>query len=109
MRISVGGADGLRAIISPAMAVVLLINSGVKRVPLEHINIKWRNGIGKAGRCASDVLILDTSRDEWDFGELTLFEQLMRRSRNQIAINTRRKDEPVESSAPFILHGRGTG
>ena len=34
MRISTGGADGLRAMMSPAIAVLLLIDSGVKSVPL---------------------------------------------------------------------------
>lgn len=46
------------------MAVSLLMNSGVKRVPLDSQPYTDRTDI--------DILVLDVTGDEWDFGELAL-------------------------------------
>jgi hypothetical protein len=40
-----------------------------------------------------DILVFAVSRDEGDLGELTLLEQLVGRRRDEVAINTRSKDE----------------
>lgn len=42
---------------------------------------------------AINSLVLDITRNEWDPGELALFEQLVRRSWDKIPINARREDE----------------
>lgn len=89
-KISRGGSTGESASKRAATAVSLLMTVGVKRVPL-HVSAFGKKGGG-------DVLVLDITRNERDPGEFTLFQQGMRRRRNEIPIDTGCEDETVISS-----------